>query len=48
MVGGRVFLDRPELVDTVGADLLVVDGQDAVRQVKKIVPQVYLAETRDE
>jgi methanogenic corrinoid protein MtbC1 len=40
MVGGRVFLDNPDLVRSVGADLKAVDGRDAVTQAKKVMLQL--------
>jgi len=45
MVGGRVFLDQPELVKAVGADLRAVDGRDAVFQTQKIMPKLTRIET---
>ena len=45
MVGGRVFLDQPELAEAVGADLRAVDGRDAVFQTQKIMPQLTRIET---
>jgi len=45
MVGGRVFLDQPELAKAVGADLRAVDGRDAVFQTQKIMPQLTRIET---
>ena len=37
MVGGRCFLDRPELVSDVGADAMASDGREAVRIVGELV-----------
>jgi MerR family transcriptional regulator, light-induced transcriptional regulator len=37
MVGGKVFLERPELVVSVGADATATDGRDAVEQSRRIV-----------
>jgi methanogenic corrinoid protein MtbC1 len=45
MVGGRVFLDQPELAKAVGADFRAVDGRDAVFQTQKIMPQLTRIET---
>jgi methanogenic corrinoid protein MtbC1 len=36
MVGGRVFLDHPELVSLVGADATASDGRDAVLQAEEV------------
>lgn len=37
MVGGKVFLEHPELVVSVGADAMGADGRDAVEQSRRIV-----------
>lgn len=37
MVGGPLFLDRPDLVALVGADATATDGQDAVRQAEALL-----------
>jgi len=37
MVGGRLFLDHPELVARVGADATAVDGRDAVQRSRHLV-----------
>lgn len=37
IVGGKVFLENPELVVTVGADAMAADGRDAVEQSRRIV-----------
>ena len=36
MVGGRVFIDHPELVSLVGADATASDGRDAVLQAEEV------------
>ena len=38
MVGGRLFLDRPELVTAVGADGMATDGRQAVRLAETLLP----------
>jgi methanogenic corrinoid protein MtbC1 len=37
MVGGRVFVEHPELVRRVGADATAIDGRDAVHQAQNLV-----------
>lgn len=37
MVGGRLFLDNPELVAHVGADATAADGLDAVQQSRRLL-----------
>ncbi len=37
MVGGRCFLDRPELVEDLGADAMATDGRDALRIAEGLV-----------
>jgi methanogenic corrinoid protein MtbC1 len=37
MVGGRLFIDHPELVLRVGADATAVDGRDAVHRSRHLV-----------
>jgi methylmalonyl-CoA mutase cobalamin-binding subunit len=36
VVGGRLFLERPELALLIGADAAAVDGRDAVRQAEQL------------
>ena len=36
MVGGRLFLERPELAQLIGADAAATDGRDAVRQAERL------------
>ncbi len=38
LVGGRCFLDRPELVEDLGADAMATDGREAIRVVGSLVP----------
>ena len=38
MVGGRLFLDRPELVTAVGADGMATDGRQAVKLAETLLP----------
>jgi methanogenic corrinoid protein MtbC1 len=40
LVGGSVFIHHPELVATVGADLLVVDGQQAPLQAERLLASI--------
>ncbi len=37
IVGGRVFTERPELVERVGADVSAVDGRDAVERAEALL-----------
>lgn len=37
MVGGQIFLQRPELVAQVGADLTAADGREAVTRAERLV-----------
>jgi len=37
MVGGRVFVDRPDYVSLVGADTVASDGRQAVRQARNML-----------
>lgn len=37
MVGGRVFVEHPELVKRVGADATAIDGREAVHQAQNLV-----------
>lgn len=37
MVGGRVFVDRPDYVSLVGADTVAADGRQAVRQARNML-----------
>jgi methanogenic corrinoid protein MtbC1 len=37
MVGGNVFIDRPELVAMVGADMMAVDGRQAPAKAQELV-----------
>lgn len=39
IVGGRIFSEQPELVDTVGADATASNGLDAVRLAEQLVSQ---------
>ncbi len=36
LAGGRVFVENPELVATVGADATAVDGQEAVSELRRL------------
>ena len=36
MVGGRSFVERPELVGLVGADATAADGREASRRAKRL------------
>ncbi len=40
VVGGRCFLEHPELVDETGADAMAKDGRDAVRIAKRLVKKM--------
>lgn len=40
MVGGRVFIERPELVAEVGADATAVNGREAVEQAESLVERL--------
>lgn len=44
LVGGRCFLDRPELVNDIGADATATDGREAVRIVDELVPSAGQAD----
>jgi len=40
MVGGRLFLERPELVARIGADAMAADAKEAVLKAEVAVRQL--------
>ena len=47
IVGGRLFLERPELVQLIGADAAATDGRDAVRQAERLAAGALRLQTMD-
>jgi methanogenic corrinoid protein MtbC1 len=39
LVGGRVFVEQPELTSTVGADATAIDGREALAQITALIGQ---------
>jgi len=37
LVGGPIFIDRPQLATLVGADATAIDGREAVRQARDLL-----------
>jgi methylmalonyl-CoA mutase cobalamin-binding subunit len=47
LVGGRLFVERPELAVLIGADATACDGRDAVRQAERITAGTMCLQTMD-
>jgi methylmalonyl-CoA mutase cobalamin-binding subunit len=47
VVGGRLFVDRPELALLIGADAAALDGRDAVRQAERLAARALSLQTMD-